>query len=355
MNIKIIYTVLLAALIMILPVEFNMCAENMITPSPAATSQLISPTAKPGISAKKGVLSQNERNKVSGFRSMRVDGVRFTSDSVKKTKLEWEMLSFSEGYNVYRSDKKNGRYKLIAKVKKNSCKDRKTKARNKYFYRIKGRLKLHGKEYLSDSSKVISVYVQPEKPRTVIAGECFVGDFVMIRKTFPKNIKFVYKIGVNTYTMQHNNYFTYNGNTITGIERVATYRPDRVYFLIGANESAWTSPKWTMSNYNKMYKLLKKVNRNVQVVLIAIPPFGMTSTQHIPSVSKRASYNNAYRKYAEKHKNVFYCDATKVLSDQTSHLIKKYDGGDGCHWNTTGAIAVAAELKKWSKAQFKNW
>ena len=209
--------------------------------------------------------------------------------------------------------------------------------------------------FLNKKSKVIRVCVQLKKPVTVIAGECFVVDMVHMNSVFNKNHHFVAKIGVNTYTMQHSNYFPYNGQMITGIERIAYYNPDRVYFLIGANEAAWTQPSFSIKNYKRMRRLLKKINKDVEIVLIKIPPFGWSSTQNIPSVSRRASFNKAYREFAAEHDDVYFCPATNVLADSTSHLLKKYDGGDGCHWNESGTAAVVAAIKSWSKKKFGNW
>ena len=59
--------------------------------------------------------------------------------------------------------------------------------------------------------------------------------------------------------------------------------------------------------------------------------------------------------FADSYEDVYYCPATDVLSDGNSHLAGSYDGGDGCHWNESGTVAVVRAMKEWSKKTFHNW
>lgn len=316
---------------------------------PTVTGAAVQPTATPY------VLTEDEQEKVDEFEDAKTENLRCKLDAAKKVRLRWKRVKHADYYAIYRSDEKKGKYEKIDTTLKTKYTDRSAKGRRDYFYRVVAVWYFHEKVYSSLPGKRLKVYVMPKKPRTVIAGECFVEDFAMLSGYWPQNVHLVYKIGVNTYTMQHNNYFEYNGNTVTGIEKIATYNPDRVYFLIGANESAWVNPEWTMNNYTQMIKLLRSRNKHIQIVLIGVPPFGWSSTQNIPTEEKRNSYNAAYKRYADERKYVYYCPATYVLEDGTGHLSGSYDGGDGCHWNEIGAARVADEVKAWSKKTFGNW
>ena len=270
-------------------------------------------------------------------------------------KLRWKKVKDADYYAIYRSDKKRGEYVKIDTTKKKKYTDRTAKGRRNYFYKVEAAWYFHDKLYTGRPGKKLKVYVTPKNPRIVIAGECFVEDLAMLSGFWPRNVDLVYKIGVNTYTMQHNNYFEYNGNTVTGIEKIASYDPDRVYFLIGANESAWVDPGWTMDNYTQMIRLLRSRNKHIQIVLIGVPPFGWSSTQNIPTEEKRNSYNEAYKRYADERDYVYFCPATDVLEDGSGHLMASYDGGDGCHWNAAGAMVVAQKLREWSRQTFHSW
>ena len=315
----------------------------------AAATPTATPTATPY------VLSDDEQDKVDEFEDARAEDLRCVVDTAKKVRLRWKRIKNADYYTIYRSEKKNGEYKKLDTTKKLRYIDRTAKGRRDYFYRVSAAWFFHEKLYSSAQGKKLKVYVMPKKPVTVVAGECFVQDFAMMSGFWPKNVHLVYKIGVNTYTMMHSNYFTEGGNSVTGIEKIATYHPDRVYFLIGANESAWQNPSWTMGNYGKMISLLRSQNKHVQIILIAVPPFASSSTENIPTPAKRDSYNSAYKNYAEKHSFAYFCPATYVLEDGSRHLLRSYDAGDGCHWNMTGASRVAGEIRAWSKKTFGNW
>ena len=337
-----------------------MTAAPVVTPvptyAPIATPDVTVPpaeTSEPIPSPDE--LTEEEQKEIDSFCSKKVKKVTCDKSVEKKVRLTWQKQDGATGYRIYRSLKKSSGYKLKATKKKTKFIDKKAGKRKTYYYKVQAIKEYKNKQYTGKKSKARSVYVTPKTPCTVIAGECFVEGMRYVSNQFPKNIHLVAKIGVNTYTMQNNNYFTYQGRSITGLERIAYYNPDRVYFLIGANESAWTTPSFTMKNYKQMVELLRKINKHVEIVLMKIPPFGYSSSQNIPSVSARASFNKAYREYAKSDKKIYYCNATDVLDDGSSHLLKKYDDGDGCHWNTSGTIAVIGKMKEWSKDTFGNW
>ena len=328
--------------------------QPVMTPVPDASSGS-GAVAEPVITFDPDALTEDELRTADEFKRKKVKGIKLKKNIENSVVIKWKKVTSAACYKVYRANNKDGIYKAITITDKHRFKDKNAKKRKKYNYIVKAVLNIKNNNFFSRSSKNISVYVMPKKPRVVIAGECFVEDFAYQSSAFPSNYHLVYKIGVNTYTMIHNNYFDNDGYLVTGIEKIATYRPDRVYFLIGANESAWQKPDWTMTNFKYMFGLLKKINRNVQIVLIAVPPFGVTSTQNIPSPERRAEYNRAYMEYADTHNNIFFCDATYVLQDPSGYLSGSYDGGDGCHWNTTGTSEVIKALKKWSRDTFDSW
>lgn len=300
-------------------------------------------------------LTEEEREQADEFAETQVKGVRVTKQIEKKVVVTWKKLSGATRYQVLRSTKKKSGYVSIGSTKKTSFKDKKAKKRTTYYYKVQGELSISDQKIQSKESAAKKVYVTPKSPVTVIAGECFVVDMSHMKSIFGKNHRFVGKIGVNTYTMIHNNYFNYNGNTIPGIERIAYYKPDRVYFIIGANEARWYNVNLTMDNYKKMRSLLKRVNKNVEIVLVKISPFGAKRSSDAPSDAQRAKFNRAYKNYADKTANVYYCKATDVLENSAGQLSSGYNGGDGYHWNDAGTVAVVKKMKEWSKKIFGTW
>ena len=75
----------------------------------------------------------------------------------KKTlvKLTWGKVDGAYRYEIYRSLKKNTKYKKIATVKKTKYTDKTVKKDKKYFYRIKTVKKIDGSAFVSNASKAV--------------------------------------------------------------------------------------------------------------------------------------------------------------------------------------------------------
>ena len=270
----------------------------------------------------------------------------------KHIKLDWNDVNKAQSYRVLRAKKGSG-FNLIKKTSKSSFTDKKAKKRTTYKYKIVAEAKSGGKTFTSHESKAKSVYVLPKNPRIVICGECFVeGMKLYASKYKPKNTKIISKIGISTNGMLNDGFINYKGSSVTAIERIAYYNADRVFFLIGMNEAKGGNPSGTVNNYKKAFKLLKKINPHVEMVLMALPPVGRSHSSGFASNGKINRYNKAYKAYAKKTKNVFYYSRyRKLISDGAGYL--KANGGDGGHWSSGGTIKVVKDLKKYSKSLTK--
>ncbi len=270
----------------------------------------------------------------------------------KHIKLDWNSVDKAQSYRVLRAQK-GQEFTLIKKTAKTAFTDKKAKKRKTYRYKIVAEAKSGGKTFTSKESKAKSVYVLPKNPRVVICGECFVEGMKLYAKKYkPKNSYIISKIGISTSGMLNDNFINYKGNSVTAVERIAYYNPDRVYFLIGMNEAKGGNPSSTVKNYKKAFKLLKSINPHIEMVLMALPPVGRSHSSGFASNPKINKYNKAYKAYAKKTKNVFYYSRyRKLISDGAGYL--KANGGDGGHWSSGGTIKVVKDLKKHSKSLTK--
>lgn len=193
-------------------------------------------------------------------------------------------------------------------------------------------------------------YTLPANPKIVIFGECFVEDLKKYcKKQLPKNTSFVYKIGISTYGLMNTNFVNYEGMTITALERVAYYKPDRVYMWVGLNETEDKNPKKAIKNVNEMHTLLKKINPNIEFVIMALPPLARDDLSGFGTNATIKKYNKAYKKYAKKNFNVFYYnDYLPLVTNEYGTLKSSVDAGDGAHWKVEAAKKVAKNLKKHS-------
>lgn len=87
-------------------------------------------------------------------------GLKASKKGGKRAVLSWKKGKGATGYVIYRSNKKNGRYKKIKTLKKAKvvsfrCKLPKT-GRRYYFY-IQSFRKVNGKKYVSQKSKIVSI------------------------------------------------------------------------------------------------------------------------------------------------------------------------------------------------------
>ncbi|MBR1865223.1 MAG: hypothetical protein IJ801_01810 [Lachnospiraceae bacterium] len=277
-------------------------------------------------------------------------------DIHKKVKLKWKAINGATKYAVYRADSSKGKYKRIGTVTGKSYVDKTAKARRLYYYKVQAMQELQqadGRTSVQKGkmSKKSKVYVRPKKPKMVICGECYVeGIQYYAPELVPSNLKLVSKVGLNTTNLL--SYPYYEGKT--AIQEVCDLNPDRVYFLVGANEFLNNNPDYTVGNFDKMRKLLQKKNKNVEIILIKISPQGRTGERG-NKVAARAQYNKAYQEFAEKHRNVDFCDATDFMDDGFGTLKSSCDAGDGCHWTPVAAKQMVTELKNWSKKELGTW
>jgi hypothetical protein len=78
----------------------------------------------------------------------------------KKAVLKWNKVTGAKNYEIYKSNKKNGKFKKIATVKKISYTDKKVKKGKKYFYKVRAIAKVDGKTYKGAFSKTVKVKIK---------------------------------------------------------------------------------------------------------------------------------------------------------------------------------------------------
>lgn len=268
--------------------------------------------------------------------------------------LQWTKVKNAQKYYVYRATAKS-KFKKIAITKKKQYIDKKAKKRITYSYKVVAVAKKSGKTFESKASNKQTTYVKPKTPKVVVAGECFVEGMVLYAKGYlPSNFRIVHKIGLSTYGLINVNYFSYGGQKVTGLEKIALYKPDQVFILIGMNEATNNNTSNTINNYKNIVSKLRKVNPNVEVILLALPPVGRSKPSTCPNNSQVNNYNNAYKAFADKTKNVYYYSGHRaLLKDSTGYLKSSANGGDGCHWSSSVTIDVVKNIIKESKALTK--
>lgn len=267
-----------------------------------------------------------------------------------KVILRWKKALPRENvkkYLVYRSKKKNGRYKRVASVKKGYYKDKKVKQKKSYWYKI--RLKLKGGKIRKED------YTDPVRQKSLKT--VFVGDSTMesvpCYHVLPKKMMLT-KIGISAYGFMNTvyPYFSIKGRPSTGIKKLLYKKPNRVFIMLGMNELYWISKKRTVSDIRSIVKRIKKKRPGTEIVVLAISPSGRHHVSQVPANSKIQKCNKLLKKMAKRQK-VKYHDWTKVFKNSKGYLTSKYGEGDGCHWKPSGARAFVRAIERYASGKSK--
>lgn len=87
-------------------------------------------------------------------------GLRVNKTGGKTATLRWKKVKGATGYVLYRSNKKNGRYKKIKMLKKGkliSYRNKLPKSGKKFYFYVQSVRKIKGKTYVSKKSRIISI------------------------------------------------------------------------------------------------------------------------------------------------------------------------------------------------------
>ena len=106
-------------------------------------------------------LYSNEAGPVSAVPLLSKSKIKsLKSKKAKTAKINWKKVTGASGYQLFRSGKKNGKYKKIKDIRKTSCTDKKLKGGTKYYYKIRAYIKISGKKQFSSFSGKKSVTVK---------------------------------------------------------------------------------------------------------------------------------------------------------------------------------------------------
>ena len=262
-----------------------------------------------------------------------------------KPVVTWKQAKNAKKYIVYRSLYKDKGFKQVATLgeKSRSYTDKAAKVHKTYYYRVKGWRTYKGKDAYSAASNIVKIKAK----KTV-----FVGDSIMEGVKEYKALKggtFLTKIGMGTYTFYEKNYFKVGKQTVTGVEKLISMKPDRVFIMFGMNEAHYKGNAGIIEYYEYAIEDLQDEIKNVEIVILPISPTKAKSGKTIPKKKRIVSFNKAAKKMAGNMDCKYY-DYTEPFKDKNGNLVNKYDGGDGCHWNSKACKVFVSQMLKYAKA-----
>ena len=299
-----------------------------------ATLLMIGLTACGGTAEKDGV-------PVDSIKSKAVTNFKITAHIEGNVTMKWDKMKGASSYEILRKGEK-GKFTKVTDSKEEKFVDKTAKPRKDYTYKVVAVSKDGDDIYKSKPSGEEKVYVKPKDPKTVICGECYVEDFENYAKDIlPKNTKYIYKIGIGTDRMLSDSCFNYQGNSVTLLERVAYENPDRVFFVIGMNETENKNPDHMVDNMNKAIKALQKMNPHIECIICSLAPVARDGMEGYGDNDEIVRYNAALKKYAQSKEDVYYLDFRSALEDENGKLKDEANPGDGAHWEVSAVKEVA--------------
>ena len=257
--------------------------------------------------------------------------------------LNWKKVKGAYRYRIYRKAPGKKKYKKVATVKKSkrSWTDKHAAVHKTYRYQVKAVAK-NGK-VLAESKKV-----KQKAKKTVLVGDSTmraVREYYVLPKRYT-----VTKIGVNTHSFMTQRYADYsiNGSAATGINKLISLHPDRIFIMMGMNELAWTSVSGTVKGYEKIIKRIKKKLPKAEVVIMATSPTSANPGRGTPSNGKINRLNKALKKMAKRRKVSYYAWSS-AFKNKKGYLKASCNDGDGCHWTIKGARIVVKSVRKYTK------
>lgn len=155
----------------------------------------------------------------------KVSGVKRKTRTKNSIKIKWNKVKESDGYEIYRSTKYDGKYIKIRTIKDKNVTyytNRGLASGREYYYKVRAYKKVNGKKYYGSFSNVYSIYTESSKNSYAVAKKGYKvrihagtgyktrgnvkskGKYRIVAATYDKKsvkwYKVRYKIGKNTYT-----------------------------------------------------------------------------------------------------------------------------------------------------------
>ncbi len=219
------------------------------------------------------------------------------------------------------------------------------KASKKYYVRIRTYRTVNEKNYYSAWSSAKTVTTKPRV--TVIAGDSIAKGMVEYNAVSDIKVggstKVVAAIGLNTMTFRTSRKF----GGMTGLQKVISYKPYRVYFMLGINEVEWMSVSKIVGYYETLIKTVQQQSPATDIVLLSVSPVSarVSTRGWFRNIGK---LNSELKNLAEKC-GIHYYDYTAPFKDSSGHLLSKYSGGDGIHWPRSAYRVFGDQITAYDK------
>ena len=302
-------------------------------------------TEKP-VQTNKPQKSPKPEKKVSLLKA--VSGVRLARYTTNSVKVTWKKHKKAKYYRVYYG-KKNGKAKLAGTTKNSHYIVKKLKNKTKYYFYVVALASKKPSGRKSHPSKKVSIKTRNYTHKTVFAGDS-ICQAVGYGQAFPQmhipgKKKVVAYRGLNTVTFHTKRIF--NGKT--GLQKLISEKPYRVYMMIGMNEIHYRKTSDMIAEYKAMLQQIKKSCPDTDIVLCAVSPVTRAERARHSGYWQIPVFNRKLKKLAKKM-GLHYFDYTAFLKDSSGYLKAQYAEGDGYHWKASAYTEFGKIVNKYEKS-----
>ena len=186
-----------------------------------------------------------------------------------------------------------------------------------------------------DEPQIDSVPLQEEIADTYFDDAVFIGDSRTEGFMIYENVdaKFYTHKGLMVDTIFTNPVITEDGEKITIMDALAKDSFNKVYIMLGINETGWQSSSLFIKKYGEIIDSIKKINPNAIIYVESILPVSEeVSLKHdYIKMSKINEYNDLLKEMA-KEKDVYYLDISSSVANEQGYLLDDA-ATDGIHLN----------------------
>ncbi len=277
----------------------------------------------------------------------KVTSIRLVRYSTKAVKITWMKNKEARYYRVYYSKNKPSGYKCYGITKESHLLVDKLENNKDYYFYVQACSKKKKSATDSKASMTVHIKTKPYSRKTIFAGDSITHGMGCALPAM--HIGGVKKI-VAARGLKTNTFYTqriFNGQT--GLQKVTSEKPYRIYLMLGMNSILGTQQKDIIADFKHIIQSVQDACPKTSIVLCAIPPVSRAKKAFQPGFRKVPGVNRKMKKLA-KQTGTDYFNYTGFLTDPEGYLKTKYSAGDGYHWNKAAYAKFAEKLEKFDKA-----
>lgn len=277
----------------------------------------------------------------------KVTNIKLTRYSTKAVKITWMKNKEARYYRVYYSKNKPSGYKCYGITKESHLLVDKLENNTDYYFYVQACSKKKKSATDSKTFRTVHIKTKPYSRKTIFAGDSIT--YGMGCALSAMHIGGIKKI-VAARGLETNTFYTqriFNGQT--GLQKVTSEKPYRIYLMLGMNSILGTRQKDIIADFKYIIQSVQDACPKTSIVLCAIPPVSRAKKAFQPGFRKVPRVNRKMKK-PTKQTGTDYFNYTGFLTDPEGYLKTKYSADDGYHWNKAAYAKFAEKIEKFDKS-----